>query len=870
MKLLPKYLLASAILSSASLSAQEPFLNNSKHQSYSGEALSYIGMPVGGICAGQLYLGGDGQLWNWDIYNIPTSQPNGGGDRYYLNPMRVSEEFPNGFGLTITQGKKVYERRLNSSGFSDITFRGEYPVGKVNFKDNSLPVEVDLTAFSPFIPTDEDNSGLPATYLEYTVENLSVEPVFVKLSGWLQNLSGYTSGSSSTSQQHNVVERGEGFVRVSMGSDFMMKDSLADWGTLALTLLDANGEATSSANPVKGTGLYSVDANIVNSSAPLGDELVGAVERGVEIEAGQSHTFRFIISWHFPNVHLWKGDAHHWHEQQNLRHYYSSQFENADQVANYILSHPKLIENTLLWNKTWYDSSLPADFLDRTFLNASTLATTASFRFDDLTDNPINEGRYYNAEGVGLGHGTCTHVFHYEQALGRLFPAMARGLREQIDFGFAYGINGDDGVIGYRAETNYGSHDGRGYAVDGQAGTILRAYREHLMSGDDEFLKKNWKNIKGAMSYMIAQDAQKTGTADGILEGAQYNTLDRIWYGKITWISGLYAAALRASGEMAQRVGDKKFAKQCEIIAQRAYTNISEQLFNGEYFIQELDPEHLDAPNTNDGCHIDQLLGQYWASQLGLGNILPENEIKSALSSIMKYNYVENYDEFLKTTPIPIARWYGDGDESGVIMCSFPKSGADKAPGKINSEWEKLVVGYFSEMWTGQEHALAATLIDQDMVADALKIEEAINDRYSAEKRNPYNEIEYGNHYTRAMSGYAPFVSASGFYYDGPRGVIGFDPKISPENFRSAFVSAKGWGSYSQKIEGNKLLSTIELKYGTLALNQIQLPADFTSSKNLKASVNGVQAKIKDGAVILDQTIQLVAGDSLQLELKTL
>jgi hypothetical protein len=50
------------------------------------EDFKYIGMPVGGVCAGQLYLGGDGKLWFWDIFNT--------NDRHGTIRGEQSYEFP--------------------------------------------------------------------------------------------------------------------------------------------------------------------------------------------------------------------------------------------------------------------------------------------------------------------------------------------------------------------------------------------------------------------------------------------------------------------------------------------------------------------------------------------------------------------------------------------------------------------------------------------------------------------------------------------------------------------------------------------------------------------------------------------------------
>ena len=63
------------------------------------------------------------------------------------------------------------------------TFTGEYPLAHIDFQDARLPVKVGLDAFSPFIPLEPDDSGLPVAVLRYTVTNpgSGPRPVFNRL-----------------------------------------------------------------------------------------------------------------------------------------------------------------------------------------------------------------------------------------------------------------------------------------------------------------------------------------------------------------------------------------------------------------------------------------------------------------------------------------------------------------------------------------------------------------------------------------------------------------------------------------------------------------------------------------------------------------
>lgn len=146
---------------------------------------------------------------------------------------------------------------------------------------------------------------------------------------------------------------------------------------------------------------------------------------------------------------------------------------------------------------------------------AGTLATANTYRFAN--------DRFWGWEGVNACEGTCTHVWQYAQAMGRIFPSLEKDARQRTDLGLAMQENGG---IKFRAE--YESRP----AIDGQAGAILRIYREHQMSSDDTFLRNNWSHIKKAVSFMLAQDKNGDGMTDTLME----NTLDAVWEGEIAWI----------------------------------------------------------------------------------------------------------------------------------------------------------------------------------------------------------------------------------------------------------------------------------------------------------------------------------------------
>jgi hypothetical protein len=436
-------------------------------------------------------------------------------------------------------------------------------------------------------------------------------------------------------------------------------------------------------------------------------------------------------------------------------------------------------------------------------------------------------------------------VWNYAHAPARLFPELERSAREMQDFG--EGFESGTGLVGF------GSN--RAYAADGQCGTVLKAYREHLCSPDDGFLKRNWPRIKMTLEYSIGQD----GNDDGLIEASQHNTYDINFEGPNTFVGSLYLAALRAGQEMAERMGDEQFAQRCRKIFESGSKLTVERLWDGEYFIQLVDLKKYPKFQYAMGCLSDQLFGQGWANQLGLGYIYPPENVRKALQAVWKYNWAPDVGPY--NAAHKPERWFARPGEPGLFTCTWPKS-----------EFLAEGVRYRSEVWTGIEYQVAGHMVWEGMVEQALAICYGVHQRYDPAKHNPFNEIECGDHYARAMASWGVYTALAGYEYDGPKGHIGFAPKITPEDFRAAFTAAEGWGTFSQTRDEKTQREQIHVRWGRLSVKSLafEIPDGFSAARAVvsldntavksEQAIKGSRLEItlaKDQVITADQTLTI-------------
>ena len=838
---------------------EEDFKQNSNNTAkrkynttYKGEYLNRLAFPIGGIGAGMFCLEGTGACSHMSIRNRPE---------IYNEPSLFAAIEVKGIknGVKVLEGPvpewKVFGQRGSGNGdagatyglprYSVAEFTTRFPFGTVKLLDSDLPIEVKITGWSPFIPTDEDNSSLPAGSVEYKFKNTgtkSVEAVF--------SFNSKNFVASDNDAKNSIQATTNGFVLVQEGTKEKpyLQNSFAAFTDDSNTIVDYCWFRGGWWDPLT-MAWNDVRDGKVNSRAPVEKDAPGAsLFVPFSLAPGATKTVRLMVAWYTPLTTLHIGEIM-MNEKKDCNPengccagpsdlgvangkknpsadyspWYSSKFDNINEVIDYWRkNYADLHKKTKLFSDTFYKSTLPPEVIEAVAANLTIIKSPTVLRQYD--------GRLWNWEGCGddggCCHGSCTHVWNYAQAMPHLFPSLERSLRN-TEFCENQNVEGHQG---FRANLPISplKHDFYA-AADGQLGGIMKVHRDWRISGDSKWLAKIFPMVKVSMDYCIKTWDPRS---KGVVEEPHHNTYDIEFWGPDGMCTSFYLGALKSVMEMGNFLG--KDTDKYKDLYEKGKQYIETKLFNGEYFIQDIEFKGLNAPNPaiaksfggdyspeaigllqkegpkyqyGIGCLSDGILGAWIGRMCAIPDFIDTKKITSHLLSVHKYNLKNDLREHAN----PQRPSYALVNEGGLLLCTWPKGGKLSLP-----------FVYSDEVWTGIEYQVASHLMLMGKVKEGLDIVRLCRDRYDGRVRNPYNEYECGHWYARAMSSYGLLEGLTGVRYDAVDKTLYIDSKIG--DFTSFISTATGFGNVSLKAGKPKL----DIAYGKIDVAKI-----ITSGKEI-------------------------------------
>ncbi|MBI2438487.1 MAG: hypothetical protein HYV36_06720 [Lentisphaerae bacterium] len=795
------------------------------------EPTDHVAFPLGGIGAGMLCLEGTGTLSHASLRHAPNIP--GASQMFAALHIRGAAAVSRVLEGPIP-ARKIFGAAGASNGnilgmrfgglprFAAASFSACFPFATITLEDPLVPLQVEITGWSPFIPGDADNSSLPVAGLEYRLHNPGAVPVEAVFSFHSENVM-KTDAAPDTAAQ----ETRQGFILRQSGAP----DKLWEQGAFSVAM-DSLPSAVDCAWFRGGwfdalTMLWNtIEKGACHAKAPHADAPPSpgaSVYKALTINPGKTETVVLRLCWHVPQSNLCAGkDAAAGSGCQSPANYspwYAGRFPTIEAVESYWQQHyEELRQKSCLFASCFYDTTLPAAVVEAVAANLTILKSPTILRQSD--------GRLWAWEGCGDSsgccHGSCTHVWNYAQALPHLFPDLERSLR-QTEFQENQNQEGHQqfrATLPIRANT----HDFHA-AADGQLGGIIKVYREWRIFGDTSWLRTLWPRVKASLDYCIRQwdPARK-----GVLEEPHHNTYDIEFWGPDGMCSSIYLGALKAAMLMGQALQADVSLYQDLLGKGQRY--LEQELFNGEYFEQRVEWRNLKTPQPAElakqgkgvsysaealeilanegpnyqygqGCLSDGVLGAWLAAVSGLGDILDRKKVERHLRAVYRYNFKRDLSRHTN----PQRPGYAVGREGGLLLCTWPKGGKPSLP-----------FVYSDEVWTGIEYQVASHLMMMGRIRDALAIVRACRSRYDGTVRNPFNEYECGHWYARAMSSYALLQGVSGARYDAVDKVLHLHPRIKGD-FRAFLATATGFGSVGLRA-GQPFL---DVKYGSIPVTRI-------------------------------------------------
>ena len=857
------------------------------------------GVPLGGIGTGFVEIRADGCFYEWQIFNSgpwaqnakSTTGPPLPGPQYLRFVLRTANA-----GCT-PQVRRLYLRSDENELYSlpmlqdveSIEYCAQFPMTELRYHDSTLPVKVSARIFSPMIPGNARDSATPGFNVVYTVENTSKKRVEVTLAGFMDNP---LASALADRKLTNSLSREDGAIRIlfdtAAHSDFpsgignmcfsvtggehssitgTFRDyawpGTANWITSRVRMMvisvieelvatgklpNANGETDPRANLpspeeidalsdagvgdlMKRLGVDALlarifaDAHAANpqggvevdrgllkevvenlSSGPRDSQSdwgSGALASSINLEPGERREIRFTLSWYFPN-HLTV-------DGRFQGHMYSNWFEDSAAVNSFLCSnyirHREATEN---FARTLADTSL-----------GDAMAFCWSSQLSTLVFNTwwTKDGSYAIWEGLGCAGLSTTDVdYHGSFPILALFPELKLSQMKQI-----IAFQNDLGQVPHNYNGDIHKVDDGFMRVDMNPQFVMMVYRDYLWTGDRDYLRSMWPHIVRAMRFTESLDANDDSLPD---RNTDLQTYDQ-WRmcGTPSYIASLWVGALSTAVRIAEDLGKRDEAKRWAQIVARASASFDRLLFNGEYYSLSVDGRVRD-----ELCMTDQISGEWFSHLIGLPSTLSKENLNRAIDNILKYNF---------------------NPEFGLHNATAPKEATD-LPALNNLQAGGL--------WSGIEFAFASLLMDHGRLNDGIRIVETVHRRY-LRAGQPWNHVEFGGHYTRAMSSWATLLAATGFKPDLANKCLEIMPKVSGD-FHAPWVTAYAYGTIRRTgqelsvkcLSGSLEVSRLKLSPAAKSIRQNGRPLEVQVTKSFDAVLFDFKSPI---AIGLNSTISV-------------
>ena len=279
---------------------------------------------LGGIGTGNISIGSRGELRDFEIFNHAGKQvavP----FAFFSIWAKAESKDP----VVRVLESKIHPPYSMSHGFpahlvaglprlDDSKMKGEYPLVDISFQDRALPVEVSLEAFTPFIPLNPDESGIPSAILRYKVKNNGLEKVDVAIACSMPNLAGYegvnnkfvsiSKDTKSTYKEGNgfrglYYERNEEAKTNIKSNSFSIMTTSEDTSYKPLWLNSGWTDGIQDFwDDFSDDGRLDIESKIKAHDSKISSETfnVGTITANNTVHPGEEKSFEFIISWYFP------------------------------------------------------------------------------------------------------------------------------------------------------------------------------------------------------------------------------------------------------------------------------------------------------------------------------------------------------------------------------------------------------------------------------------------------------------------------------------------------------------------------------------------------------------------------------------------